>query len=153
MFHHNFFPKPKIDLKDADISQETRQKLQALQQNFDDIVSKHSSDIRLIHLEEMTFDKDPNFPPIMRIPYQLPLKHYRFVKEEIKNLLKVGLIERYLSPSATPIIVVHRQCNPGALLTQMKGLVIDYCELNKQIPKVHTIQAKSKDSLALIETA
>ena len=27
MFHNNFYPKPKIDLKDTEISQETRQKL------------------------------------------------------------------------------------------------------------------------------
>ena len=32
MFHDNFYPKRKIDLKDAEISEETRQKLQTLQQ-------------------------------------------------------------------------------------------------------------------------
>ena len=57
MFHHNFYPRPKIDFK------ETRQKLQVLQQDYDDIVSKHSSDIGLTHLEEMTIDTDPYFPP------------------------------------------------------------------------------------------
>ena len=39
MLHHNFYPKPKIDLKDAEISQETRQKLLTLQQNYENIVS------------------------------------------------------------------------------------------------------------------
>ena len=69
MFHHNFYPKPKMDLKYADISEETRQKLQTLQKNYDDIVSKHSSDIGLTHLEEMTTDTDPNLPPVMSKPY------------------------------------------------------------------------------------
>ena len=45
MFCHNFYQKPKIDLKDAEISEETGQKLQTLQQNYDDIGSKHSTDI------------------------------------------------------------------------------------------------------------
>ena len=27
MFHHNFYPKPKIDLEDTEVSQETRHKL------------------------------------------------------------------------------------------------------------------------------
>ena len=27
MFHNNFYPQPKVDLEDADITQETRQKL------------------------------------------------------------------------------------------------------------------------------
>ena len=73
MFHHNFYPKPKIDLKDIDISQETGQKLLVLQQGYDDIVSKHSSDISLTHLEEMEIDRDPNSPPVTSKPYPLPL--------------------------------------------------------------------------------
>ena len=32
MFHYNLFPKPNTDLKDTEISEETRQKLQTLQQ-------------------------------------------------------------------------------------------------------------------------
>ena len=58
-----------------------------------------------------------------------------------------------MSPYATLIIVVLRINKPGACLAETKRLVIEYRELNKQIPKVHTIQAKSKGSLALIETA
>ena len=64
IFHHNFYPKPKIDLKDAEISKETRQHLLPIQQNYDNIVNKHSSDIRLTHLEEMTTDTDPHLPSI-----------------------------------------------------------------------------------------
>ena len=78
MFHHNFYPKPKIDLQDTEISEETRQKLQVLQQNDCEIASKHSSDIRLPHLEETTINKDPNLPPIVSKPYPLPLKHHKF---------------------------------------------------------------------------
>ena len=92
-FLHNFYPKPKVDLKDNDISQETRQKLLTLQQNYDDIVSKHSSDIRLTHLEGMKIDTDPNLPPVASKPFPLPLKHHNEVKEEIENLLEAGLIE------------------------------------------------------------
>ena len=47
MFYQNFYPKPKIDLKDADISHETRQKLLDLQQKYNEIIRKHSSNIRL----------------------------------------------------------------------------------------------------------
>ena len=79
IFHHNFYPKPKIDLKDAEISAETRQKLLTLQQNYDDIVSKHSSDIGLTHLEEMAIETDPNLPLVTSKPYPLPLKHHKFI--------------------------------------------------------------------------
>ena len=63
MFRYNFYPNPKRDLKDAEISEQTRQNIQVLQQNYDDIVSKHISDIGLTHLEEMTIDTDPNLSP------------------------------------------------------------------------------------------
>ena len=52
-----------------------------------------------------------------------------------------------------PIIVVPRRSKLGASIAETKQLVIDYMELNKQIPKVQTTQALSKGSLALIETA
>ena len=58
-----------------------------------------------------------------------------------------------MSPYATPIIVVQRKCKPGALVAETKSLLIDYWELNTQILKVQTTQAKLKGSLALIEMA
>ena len=47
-----------------------------------------------------------------------------------------------MSPYAAPIIVVLRKSKPGIPLTETKRLVIDYREMNKQIPKVQTTQAK-----------
>ena len=58
MFHDSFYLK--LDLEDAKISEEMRQKLQI--QDYDDIVSKHNSDIGLTHLEEMTTETDPKLP-------------------------------------------------------------------------------------------
>ena len=83
MSHHNFYPKLKVDLNDADISPETGQKWLILQRNYNDIISKHSSDMGLNHLEEMKIDTDPNLPPVARKPYPLTLKHHKFVKEEL----------------------------------------------------------------------
>ena len=60
MFHHNFYPKPKLDIKGTEISEETKQKLHTLQQNYGDILNKHSSDIGLTHLEETIIDTDQN---------------------------------------------------------------------------------------------
>ena len=89
----------------------------------------------------MTFDTDPNLPPIAGKFYPLPLKYHKFVKEEIENLLEAGLINWSMSPYATPIIVIARKSKPGASPAETKRLLIDYCELNKQIPKLQTTQA------------
>ena len=54
-FHHNFYPKPKVKLEDAKISDKTKDKLQVLKQNYNDIFSQHSTDTGLAHLEEIVF--------------------------------------------------------------------------------------------------
>ena len=69
------------------------------------------------------------------------------------NLVEAGLIERSLSPYAAPIIAVPHKAPLGSSLTETKRLVIDYHELNKQLPKVQTVQAKSKGSIVFIERA
>ena len=64
----------------------------------------------------MTVDTDLNLPPVMSKPYPLHLKHDKFMKEENENLLQAGLIERSMSPYATPIIVVPRKSKEGVPL-------------------------------------
>ena len=63
-------------------------------------------DISLTHLEEMVLHTEPGTAPVTLKPYDLPLKHHKFVKEKLMNLLETGLIERSLSPYGAPIIVV-----------------------------------------------
>ena len=115
-------------------------------------MSKNCTDMGLTHLEEMVLPTELGTAPVASKQYDLPLKHHKFVKEELMNLLGAGLIERSLSPYAAPVIVVPCKALPGSSLTETKRLVIDYCELNKQIPTVQTVQARSKGSIALIET-
>ena len=68
------YPKPKVILEEATISDETRSKLQVLKQDYNDIVSQHISDIGLTHLEEMITKTDPELPPVASKLYPLPLK-------------------------------------------------------------------------------
>ena len=42
-FHQNFYPEPKVKLEDVVISDEAKEKLQVLKQNYNNIVSQHSS--------------------------------------------------------------------------------------------------------------
>ena len=110
-------------------------------------------DISLTHLEEMVLPTEPGVTPVASKPDDLPFKHHKFITEELMNLLEAGHIERSLGPYAAPIILVPHKAPPGSSLTETKRLVIDYCEHNKQLPKVQTVQAKSKGSIVLIEIA
>ena len=51
----------------------------------------------------MVLHTEPGSIPVVSKPYLLPLKHHKFVKEEVTNLLEAGLIE---CPYAAPIMVV-----------------------------------------------
>ena len=64
MFHHNFYPKPNVHLKDGNIMQDIRQKLLNSPQKYDDTIHKHSSDIGHIPLEEIKIDTDQSLPPV-----------------------------------------------------------------------------------------
>ena len=108
MFHHTLYPKPKIDLEDAEISNKIQQKLQILKQDHDDIISKYSSDIGLTNLAEMKIRTSLKLPPVGGKPYPLPLKHHKIVTEEIERLLEAGLIECLLSFYAIPVIVIQK---------------------------------------------
>ena len=63
----------------------------------------------------MVLPTEPGAAPVASKLYDLPLKHHKFFKEELTNLLEVGLIERSLSPYAAPIIVVPHKAPPGVL--------------------------------------
>ena len=71
-----------------------------------------------MHLEEMVLHTKPGNIPVARKPYLLPLKHHKFIKEELTNLLEVGLIEWSLSPYAAPIMVVPCKAPAGSSLTE-----------------------------------
>ena len=150
MTNEKFYPKPPVILEDAETSIQTKQKFEKLLEKYDDIISKHSSDIGRTPLETMTIDVKPSSKPATSKPYNTTLKNQEFLKQELKALLESGVIERSMSPYAAPIIVVNRKCKLGAPLKEQKRLVIDYRKLNQQLITAESAQNKSKGLLALI---
>ena len=126
MTNEKFYPKPLVILENAETSMQTKQKFEKLLEKYDDIISKHSSDIGRTPLETMTIDVKPGSKPAASKPYNTALKNQEFLKQELKVLLESGVIERSMSPYAAPIIVVNRKCKPAAPLKEQKRLVIDY---------------------------
>ena len=114
MYQKDFYLKPRITLLDVELSDESKQQLYDLLEEISYIMLKNSMDISLTHLEEIVLPTEPGATPVVSQPYDLPLKHHKFVKEELMNLLEAGLIERSLSPCAAPIIVVPHKAPPGS---------------------------------------
>ena len=126
IFHKDYYLNARITLLDAELSSETQQQLETLLKEFSDIMSKSSSGIGLTHLKEMVLHTKLGGISVASRPYLLPLKHHKFGKEELTNLLEAGLIELSLSPYTAPIIVVPCKSPVGSSLTESKRLVIDY---------------------------
>ena len=102
----------KVELQDADISEEQRQAFRDLCMEFKDIFSTDSGDIGKTPLLEVEIDTGDS-PPITQKPYTLPLKHTEWVQRELEILEKAGVIVRSVSPWASPIVVVPKRTAPG----------------------------------------
>ena len=95
MEHHH------VELKDQDISQETRERFKKLKEKYPKVFLVSSQDIGHTNLVTMHVDTGDN-PPICQKPYTLTLKHYSWVQQEIETLEHVGVIKKSISPWAKP---------------------------------------------------
>ena len=89
--------------------------------------SKNNKDIGWTTLIEMEIDMGDSLP-VTQNPYTLPLKHHEWVRKEIEMLEKAGVIERSLSPWASPVIVVPKKSAPDE--PPRRRLCIDYRKVN-----------------------
>ena len=123
----------KVLLEDKNISPKTQEAFDKLCKKYDDIISKNSGDIGKTMLVEMEI-RHWKPPPIASKPYTLPLKHYEWVQREIETLEKAGIIERSISPWASPAVIVPKKSTPGK--PPRRRMCIDYRRINKLQPEV-----------------
>ena len=86
-------------------------------------------------------------PPIASKPYTLPLKHYKWVQGEIETLERVGIIERSISPWASPVVIVPKKSTTGE--PPRRRMCVDYWRFNKLQPEV-TKADSGKGCISLI---
>ena len=102
----------KVELQDADITEEQQNAFKDLCTEFNDILSTDSGDIGKTPLLEVKIDTGDSLP-ITQNPYTLPLKHTAWVQRELEILEKAGVIVRSVSPWASPIVVVPKRTATG----------------------------------------
>ena len=136
----------KVLLEDKGISPKMQKAFDKLCEKYDDIISKNSSDIGKTMLVEMEIDTG-NHPPIASKPYTLPLKHYDWVQKEIETLEQAGIIERSISPWASPVVIVPKKSTPGE--PPRRRMCMDYRKINKLQPEV-TKADSGKGCISLI---
>ena len=87
----------KVELQDADITEDQRNAFKELCTKFKDIFSTDSGDIGKTLLLEVDIDTGDSVP-ITQKPYTLHLKHTTWVQRELEILEKAGVIVRSVSP-------------------------------------------------------
>ena len=132
----------KVDLQDADVSEEHHNAFKELCKEFKDIFSVDSSDIGKTPLLEMEINTGDS-PPITQKPYTLPLKHVEWVQKELEILEKAGVIVRTVSPWASPIVVVPKRSAPGE--PPKWRLCVDYRAINSLLSPVQRFSQKLKE--------
>ena len=80
----DIYPSRKVELKDAEVSEEALQRFEKLCEDQKDAFSKNNGRTQLIEMEIDTGES----VPLAQSPYTLPLKHYDWVRKEIETLEK-----------------------------------------------------------------
>ena len=121
------YPNRKVKLEDAGITKETREQFEEMCDQHPEAFSKNNKDIGRTTLIKMEIDTGDSLP-VAQNPYTLPLKHHEWVRKEIETLDKAGVIERSLSPWASPVIVVPKKSAPDE--PPRRCLCVDYRKVN-----------------------
>ena len=137
----------KMQLQDAEMTEEYREKFRLLCREFEDVFSKDSTDIGKTPLITMDIDTGDS-PPVCQRPYNLPLKHREWVQKELETLERAGMIVRSISPWASPIVVVPKKTEPGE--PPRRRLCVDYRVINSLLPEVQKAHSKAKGVLTLV---
>ncbi|UYV68123.1 hypothetical protein LAZ67_5003116, partial [Cordylochernes scorpioides] len=92
-----------------------------LQQN-EQIFSQHQTDIGRISIQLNIVTKE--HLPISLRPYRRPISEYEKISEQVKEMIKKGLIKESSSPWSFPVVLVQKKDGTNRLC-------VDYRELNK----------------------
>ena len=98
-------------MKDAEVAPQHWEAFINLCAEFQDVFSKDSVDLGKTPILKVDIPKGDS-PPITQRPYTLALRHIQWVQEEIEILKKAGIIEKSVSPWASPIVIVPKKTAP-----------------------------------------
>ena len=139
----------RVELKDQEITQETRERFEKLKAKYPKVFSANSQDIGHTNLVTMHVDTGDN-PPICQKLYTLPLKPYSWVQQEIETLEQSGVIKKSISPWVSPIVVVPKKSAPGE--APRLRMCVDFRKINGLQPKMQRVdkQMDTQVNLSLI---
>ena len=126
--------------------------IENLLSKFGTLFSTGTRGFKQTHLAEYIIETVGS--PVEKKPYPLPMVKMDWVRDEVEQLLKAGIIRHSVSPWCSPVIVIDKKQIPG----QQKEfrLVVDYRALNSvtklqhyQLPLISQILTSLKISTCI----
>ena len=137
----------RVELKDHNVSAETKQWSEELKAKYPEFFSLNNEDIGCTQLVTMDIDTGDS-PPVCQKLYTLPLKHYSWVQQEIETLEWAGVIKKSISPWASPIIIVPKKSALGE--PPRHRMCIDFRKLNELQPEVCHADSETGGNISLV---
>ena len=136
-----------MELRDQDVPEETKLEFEKLKADYPEVFSLNNQDIGRTQLVTMHVNTGDS-PPICQKPYTLPLKHYRWVQQEVETLERAGIIKKSLSPWASPIVVVPKKSAPGE--PPRWRMCVDFRKINDLQPQVRRVDSTTSGNISLV---
>lgn len=159
-------PTTNKGFEQIELSQEQREKLDALLLEFDDIFANTESDVGSANFKPVEI-RLISKQPIASANYRTPLQHRAWLKDELAHLTLAGIIEESESPWNSPTLVVPKKLDlaqkdtaqDGSLSTTSadptasKGnrLVIDFRKVNEVLGDSHFPIPRIQDLLVSLQ--
>ena len=137
----------KVDLQDAEISENSWERFWDLCTRYSDIFSNDVEDFGHTDLVTMDIETGDSLP-ISQKPYKVSPKHTTWVQKKLETLEKAGIIVWSVSSWASPLVGVPKQTQPGK--PQQRRLSMDYLALNNLLPLENKAHSRAKGVLTLV---
>ena len=108
----------KLDLKDLDVPEQYRSKIEKLVLKNQDLFASKDSELGHTDTIKMQIDIGNNVPIKMK-PYKTPIKNREVIDKAINEMLDADVIKRSRSPWSFPVVIVDKK--DGS-----KGFCVDY---------------------------
>jgi deoxyuridine 5'-triphosphate nucleotidohydrolase len=109
------------------LTEDEKQQIHWLMQKYPDVLAVSFEELQRARTDHKHHIDTGDHAPIKKAPYRLPPHYKQWVRDEIEELKKNGIIRPSKSPWAFPIVIVPKKDGKGGLTPRM---CIDYRLLN-----------------------
>ena len=103
-----------------------------LSDSYTDIFSKQATYIGKTDLIKITVRPKTDIKPIDPKPYILPLQHLAWLRQELTELERTGIISPSISNFASPVTLVFKKKHPSTHEISY-GMVANFRKINEQL--------------------